>query len=58
MADPKHTPDQRSSENTGRETYASPTLKEFGPVGVLTQSGTGQQMENQTMTGTDRSPMG
>lgn len=40
-----------------REVYSRPKLREFGPVGALTQSGTGMQMENRNMMGPMRSPM-
>lgn len=30
----------------GRKAYAAPELKVFGPVGMLTQSGTGVMVEN------------
>jgi hypothetical protein len=40
--------DKRSVE---RATYEAPTLKEFGPVGTLTQGGTGAVIENNPMCG-------
>ena len=41
--------DERS---VGRETYAAPKLKEFGPVGTLTQGGVSGVAENNPMCGT------
>ena len=52
--------DQRQTGDpvaTGRRAYDAPLLREFGPVGVLTQSGTGQQMENMMFMGPMRTPM-
>ena len=37
-----------------RKSYTSPTLREFGPVGRLTQSGTGMINENMGNMGADR----
>ena len=40
MADVKEKTTHRADETTGRDRYISPILKEFGPVGALTQTGT------------------
>ena len=37
---------QRKTRATAREAYLPPKLKVFGPVGALTQSGTGVMVEN------------
>jgi len=37
---------RRKTRATARDAYAPPKLKVFGPVGALTQSGTGAMAEN------------
>ena len=37
-----------------RKPYAPPTLRDFGPVAALTQSGTGMNPENMMFGGPDR----
>ena len=39
------------SQSRTRKAYARPALREFGPVGVLTQSGTGSMVEGVNMQG-------
>jgi hypothetical protein len=39
------------NERAGKATYSPPRLIEFGPVGALTQSGTGSMVESQQMMG-------
>lgn len=48
--------DKDRSDRPERKSYSSPALREFGPVGRLTQSGTGQARENMSQMGTDRRP--
>jgi hypothetical protein len=36
----------KTSDGATRRAYATPTIKEFGPVGALTQSGTQPMMES------------
>ena len=40
MADVTEKTTHRADETIGRDHYVAPTLREFGPVGALTQSGT------------------
>ena len=44
---------ERCETPIGRRPYARPTFREFGPVGRLTQSGTGPRNENPGV-GTDQ----
>jgi hypothetical protein len=37
---------ERRDTRSGQRPYARPTFREFGPVGQLTQSGTGLRAEN------------
>jgi hypothetical protein len=37
---------ERRDTRSGQRPYARPTIREFGPVGQLTQSGTGLRAEN------------
>ena len=46
MSDNKESNQQRKEQASGRNAYTTPNLKEFGPVGALTQSGTGTNPEN------------
>lgn len=46
--DSKKTANKPAPEH--REAYSKPTLKEFGPVGVLTQAGTSNGSERGDMT--------
>jgi hypothetical protein len=39
VADPNQTIKNRDEQSVDRDEYAPPMLKEFGPVGVLTQAG-------------------
>jgi hypothetical protein len=48
----KEKAEQRGYEPAPRFRYARPALKAFGPVGALTQSGSGTMVEASTMMGT------
>jgi hypothetical protein len=41
----KQSSEQRKAPQTDRRTYSPPKLREFGPVGALTQAGTGAATE-------------
>ena len=41
----RRNPDQNTGENQTRLPYKPPELREFGPVGALTQAGTGLSSE-------------
>ncbi len=45
MTEKERTLKQRKAQPAGREVYKRPKLKTFGPVGALTQSGTGMSVE-------------
>jgi hypothetical protein len=46
VVDINRLPDQRDEKSAGRRSaYVAPKLKVFGPVGVLTQAGTGFNSE-------------
>lgn len=42
---------ERFDTHIGRRPYARPTFREFGPVGRLTQSGTGTRQESMGIGG-------
>jgi hypothetical protein len=43
---PKQVALQNAAKACGRKTYTPPRLQHFGPVGALTQSGTGNASES------------
>jgi hypothetical protein len=43
--DIKQKTEQQNPQLTGRAAYSAPKLKVFGPVGTLTQAGTGTRAE-------------
>ncbi len=45
MDQDKQKTDKTDARRTRRE-YVAPRLREFGPVGILTQAGTGPNFEN------------
>jgi len=45
VAEFKQKDKQRKAQSASREVYAAPKLKVFGPVGALTQAGTGNAIE-------------
>ena len=47
MKDSRKVAEQSQKRRTDKATYSPPRLIEFGPVGTLTQSGTGIGSENQ-----------
>ena len=54
MVDIKKIAEQREAQSTGRrDAYTPPKLKEFGPVGALTQSGSTGGSEMATMLSTN-----
>ena len=52
MIDSKQATGPRNKRVPGRVAYATPTLKEFGPVAALTQGGNGSVSEANAMMGT------
>ena len=54
--DIKQKPDKRYAHPDNREAYEPPKLKVFGPVGVLTQAGSGAASETMSNGMSSMSP--